>query len=93
MSNILIFGITTIIIGGLFAIPGIILGYELEKSHKAPNRGWLSLIFCMVLVFIKRIWFPDLSYYLLAIILILGSTLGVYRMDIYWAINRAKKQN
>ena len=87
-----IFVLTTIIIGISFALPGIILGYWLKRTGKAPNRGWLSLIFCLILVFVKRIWFPELSYLLLGVILILGSTIGVYRMDIYWASGKGSNQ-
>jgi hypothetical protein len=91
MINILIFGFISIGIGVLFAIPGIILGCWLEKSNLAPNRCWLSLIFCVVLVLIKRIWFPDLSYFILGVLIILGSTVGVYRMDIYWSMVQKKR--
>lgn len=92
MIDYLSFGITTIGIGILFAIPATILGYWLEKSEVAPNRFWLSLIFCIVSVLIKRIWFPDISYYIFGSMIILGSTLGVYRMDIYWAVRQEKTQ-
>jgi len=92
MINAMIFGLISIGIGTLFAIPAIALGYWLHKSHIAPNRFGLSLLFCVVMVFIKRIWFPSLPYGLLGLIAILGSTLGVYRMDIYWAIKRENSE-
>jgi hypothetical protein len=77
-------------IGISFSVPGILLGYWLKKNHIAPNRSWLSIIYCVVLVFIKHIWLPDLSFHWLALILLAGSTLGIYRMDIYWAITSKK---
>ena len=84
------FTLTTMGIGILFSIPGILLGYWLKKTNRAPNRSWLTIIFCIVLTFIKRIWLTDSSYYGLALILLAGSTLGVYQMDIYWATSSKK---
>ena len=63
MTNLLIFIIVTALIGILFAIPGIVLGFWLEKSHKAPNRSLSSLSVCISAVFILRILAPDLSYF------------------------------
>ena len=93
MVDMLLFGLISLGLGLLFSIPSVVLGFWLERSNIAPNRFWLSLLFCIVLVFVKRIWFPDLSYYWLALIVIMGSTIGVYRMDIYWAINNQSRRD
>lgn len=77
--------ITSFGIGILFSIPGVLLGYWLKNKNLAPNRSLLTIIFCVVLTFIKRIWMPDLAIHWFALILLTGSTLGVYRMDMYWA--------
>ena len=90
MTNLLMFIIVSVLIGILFAIPGMVLGFWLEKSHKAPNRSFSSLFVCISAVFILRILTPDLSYLPVGIILILASTLGVYNMDIYDAWNKNK---
>ena len=77
--------LTSIILGFVFAIPSIFLGYWLQKIGKAPNRAWLSIFFCIVLSFIKQIWLSELSWGWFALLVIAGSTLGIYRMDFYWA--------
>jgi hypothetical protein len=92
MANTITFGLISLGIGILFSIPALVLGHWLKKVHDIPNRFLLSLLFCVVLVFVKRIWLPDLSYYWLALIIVAGSTVGVYRMDIYWAITQPKQQ-
>jgi uncharacterized membrane protein len=84
------FILTSVGIGMLFSIPGILLGYYLKKNNIAPNRSWLTIILCIISTFAKRIWLPDLSYYWFALFLLLGSTLGIYRMDIHWAITSKK---
>jgi hypothetical protein len=78
--------LTILALGGgfLLAMPGIIIGYCLQKKRKLANRAGFSLFFCIVLVLIREIWLPNLSFSWLALISIAGSTLGVYRMDIYW---------
>jgi uncharacterized membrane protein len=92
MTNMIAFVLIPVGIGALLAIPAIALGYWLEKCHAAPNRSWLSLLFCIAMMLIKGIWFPSVPYLVVAVIAILGSTLGVYRMDIYWAIKRDKPE-
>jgi len=82
--------ITSLGLGLLLSIPGLILGYLLEKSKALPNRYCLTFIFCAVLVLIKHLWFSEISNILFGIIVIIGSTLGVYRMDIYWAFMKMK---
>jgi hypothetical protein len=92
MLDILTSILVSIGTGVLFAIPGIVLGFWLKKSGVAPNRSWLSLLFCVVLAFIQQFWLSSLAYGWLALISIIGSTLGVYRMDIYWAIKQTNAQ-
>lgn len=92
MINTVISTLTSIGIGTLFAIPGIILGYWLKKAGIAPNRAWLSLIVCVALALIRQFGVPSLTYGWLALISIAGSTLGIYRMDIYEAATQEKSQ-
>jgi len=89
MIREIFFVLTSLGIGILYSIPALILGYWLKK-HGKPNRYLLSLLFCIFLTFVKRIWLSDLSYYWLALITVTGSTIGVYRMDIYWTIFKKK---
>jgi glucan phosphoethanolaminetransferase (alkaline phosphatase superfamily) len=84
------FILTSLGIGMLFSVPGILLGYWLKKKNIAPNRSLLTIIFCVVLTFVKRIWIPDLALHWFALVLLTGSTLGVYRMDFYWAASPKK---
>jgi hypothetical protein len=63
MVQLILFVLTSIGIGLLFSILGILLGFWLEKNHKAPNRYWLTIILCLVSTFVKRIWLPDLSFF------------------------------
>ena len=90
MFNIIESLLVSVGVGTVLSIPALILGYWLKKTGKAPNRSRLSLLLCIVLTFIKEIWMPGLSYGWFAFLLISGSTLGIYRMDWYWA---SKKTN
>jgi hypothetical protein len=83
------FVLVTLLVGVLLSVPGVLFGSWLKKKNIAPNRWLLTIIFCMVLVFAKRIWLPNLSYYWFSLILIVGSTVGLYRMDIYWAFKKS----
>jgi hypothetical protein len=88
MLDILISILISIGTGVLFAIPAIVLGFWLKKAGIAPYRSWLSLLFCVVLAFIRQFWLLNLAYGWLALLSVIGSTLGVYRMDIYWSIKQ-----
>ena len=85
------FVLSSLVIGVLFSIPGILFGYWLKKKNIAPNRWLLTIVFCVILVFVKRIWLPDLSFYWFGLLLIAGSTFGLYRMDFYWATSKKSK--
>ena len=91
MIDLTWFVVITLVIGLLYSVPGVLLGYWLEKKYVAPNRSFISISFCVVLVFIQRIWLPNVSFHWLALVLLTGSTLGVYRMDIYWAISKKSR--
>lgn len=91
MLDILIFIITSIGIGTLLAIPGLAFGLLLEKHQIASNRASEVLALSVFFVFVKRIWYTDISYIWLAFILILGTTTGLYGMEIYWAMNKKNK--
>jgi hypothetical protein len=90
MIQIIQFTFTSLGIGLLISVPGILLGYWLKKKNIAPNRSLLTIIFCVVLTFVKRIWISDLALHWFALVLLTGSTLGVYQMDIYWAASSKK---
>ncbi len=88
MTHIVASILISICVGLLFAIPGMILGYWLNKAGLAPNRGWFSIIFCVTLSLLHQFWLTNLSYSWLALISITGSTIGAYSMDIYWSMNQ-----
>lgn len=90
MIQMIQFALISIGIGTLFSVPGILLGYYLKKKHIAPNRSWLSIIYCVILTFVKRIWLPNAPFGWFVFFLIAGSTLAVYRMDMYRASKNAK---
>lgn len=84
MLEIIQFTLVTIGIAAIFSVPGILLGYWLNKKGIAPNRSLLSILYCLCLTFVQRIWLPAAPFWGLAFFLLAGSTLGVYRMDFYW---------
>ena len=86
----IMFALTSIAIGLLFSIPGVTLGYWLKKKNLGTNRSLLTIIFCVTLTFAKRIWVPDLPFHWFVLVLFLSSTLGIYRMDMYWATTSKK---
>ena len=92
MLETLAFIVTSLLIGVVFSLPGIAFGHYLEKRQVAPNRFVLVLIFSTLLVFLKRIWLNDLPYILLAIIIVLGTTAGMYKMDFYWSMKTDKTE-
>ena len=75
-----------------FSIPGIAFGSYLEKRQIASNRVRDVVLFSVFFVFVKRIWYPQVPYFWLAIILILGTTAGLYKMEIYWAMKKNKDE-
>jgi hypothetical protein len=79
-------------VGFLLAIPALILGYWLGKTGKAPNRSWASLFFCVVMSLVNQFLFTGAPFKWFVLLTIAGSTLGVYRMDMYWASKDAGKQ-
>jgi hypothetical protein len=90
MWGIVSFILVSLGLGILFAIPGILFGFWLRKLDIAPNRYYLVIPFSVFFVFIKRIWFSELSIAWFALILITATTLGIYRMDLYWATRQGK---
>ena len=92
MLDILIFILTSIGMGVLFALPGFAFGLLLEKYKIASNRASEVLAFSVFFVFVKRIWYANVSYVWLAVILLLGITVGLYGMEIYWAMNNKDKE-
>lgn len=84
----------TIGIGLLYSIPSILLGFWLEKKQIAPNRYLLSIIMCVILCLALRFFdSADLLTVWVALLFITGSTVGIYRMDIYWAIKRKSEKH
>ncbi len=89
MTQALAFVVVSLGLGGLLSIPGVALGFWLQRTHRGPNNYRYSIAVCMALALITRIWFRSaIRYDTLALIAILASTLGVYSMDIYWAVRR-----
>lgn len=92
MIEKILFVLSSLVIGIFFSVPGILFGYWLKRKNIAPNRWLLTIVFCVILAFVIRIWLPGLSYFWFGLILVAGSTLGLYRMDIYWAASRKSKE-
>lgn len=86
--------LVTIGIGLLYSIPSILLGFWLEKKQIAPNRYLLSIILCVVLCLALRFFASaELLTDWVALLFITGSTVGIYRMDIYWAIKKDSEKS
>ena len=92
MKETIVSILISISVGILLAIPALILGYWLGKTGKAPNRSLASLFFCIAMSLVNQFLFTGTPFKWLALIAIAGSTLGVYRMDMYWASKDASKQ-
>ncbi len=92
MFQIFQFILISLGIGLLLSVPGILLGYSMKKKHVAPNYSWFTTILCIVMVFVKRIWLSDLSFYWLTLFLVAGTTIGMYRIDIYRFITSKKSR-
>ena len=91
MLDILIFIFTSIGIGIIFAVPGILFGLFLENHGIASNRVRAAMATSIFFVFFSRIWYPQIPYILLAGGIILGTTTGLYRTEIYWAMKKNKE--
>ena len=78
--------LSSVAMGILFALPGIYFGSYLEKKKIATNRPLTVLAFSVFFVFFRQIWYPQLPYIVLAVIIILGTTMGLYKMEIWWAM-------
>ena len=90
MLEILTIILKSVVIGILFALPGIAFGAYLEKKGIALKHYPEVLALSILSVFIKQIWYPDASYTWFTAMLILATTVGLYRTELYWA-NQAKK--
>jgi hypothetical protein len=92
MAEIIVSILISIGIGFLLAIPALTLGYWLGKTGKAPNRSLASLFFCLVMSLVNQFLFTGAPFKWFALLTIAGSTLGVYRMDLYWTSKDVNKQ-
>jgi hypothetical protein len=92
MTEIVVSIIVSVGIGFLLSIPALILGFWLGKTGKVPNRSLASLFFCVAMSLVNQFLFTGVPFKWLALIAIAGSTLGVYRMDMYWVSKGASKQ-
>ena len=92
MTEIIVSILISIGVATFLAIPALTLGYWLGKTGKAPNRSLASLLFCIVMSLVNQFLFTGAPFRWFALIAVAGSTLGVYRMDMYWASKDANKQ-
>ncbi len=87
----ILFMLTSIGIGILFAIPGIAFGSFLEKHQIASNRIRDVLATSVFFVLFRQVWYPQIPYIWLALAIILGTTMGLYRVEIFWAMKSKDK--
>ena len=92
MLETLTFIFTSLLIGVLLALPGIAFGAYLEKKGIASNHIREVLALSIISVFIKRIWYLDAPYTWFTVMLILATTTGLYRIELYWAMKANKNE-
>ncbi len=88
MVHALAIGLVSMGLGAVFSIPAVALGFWLQKTGKGSNRYRASIWMCILVVLFQQIWAKGLPYDLLLLIALFASTLGVYCMDIYWAVQQ-----
>ncbi len=75
-------------VAALCSLPSVALGYWLKKTNRAPNRWIASVLMGICVVLLKLLWLPALPYEWFAVLVLVASTLGVYRTDMVSPIRR-----
>lgn len=82
--------ITTLLIGLLIAVPAGVIEIFLVKAGIVRNHIWTLIIAIIVLVFIKRIWFDEISWGVLVILITIISVLSLNRGDLWTTIVKGR---
>ncbi len=75
-------------VAALCSLPSIALGYWLKRTNRAPNRWIASLLMGICAVLLKLLWLPALPYEWFTVLVLVATTLGVYRTDMTWPLRR-----
>ncbi len=92
MSSSVVDALITVGLGALFTVPAVLLGFWLQKTRKAPNRWIASGLMSVAVVLFKLLWVAGMPYGFFVFLIVLASTLGVYRMDIYWSVHKQARE-
>ena len=90
MIQFLLFGLITLGIGLSLAIPGLLLEKWLVKKGFVRDQSGIILFGAVCLTFIKRVWFENLSWWIMLLIIILATTLGANRADLWTTFRRGR---
>ncbi len=84
-SALFVIGISIIL-----SIPSVLLGYFLKKEFQIPNRFWLSILITFGFNIYCEVYLHELSLFWRSLISIIGSTVGVYRLE-FFNLRRIRK--
>ena len=90
MTEIIYIAVNTLLIGFVFALPGILWNRWLVKEGIVRDSTGPLLVLVFGLVLIREIWYKDISwwYFVLAIIPVI--TLGIHGPDMWTTMNRGR---
>jgi hypothetical protein len=77
-----------LITGIIFSVIGILFRKWLTKNGIAQDRIWDIVTFSFFIAVVYQVWFQGLSWKWVAVVELAGVTLGVNRMDFWYAANR-----
>jgi hypothetical protein len=84
------FILSSFLIGAIVLLPMILVELWLIKAGVVQNRLVIVIICVLILVFIKRIWYDELSWSIYAPMIFLFGILGINRGDFWTTMNRGK---
>ena len=90
MIDILRFIFISILYSAVFLIPGLLINDWLAKEGYIRSDRVGVIICTIVIVFIKRIWFDNIAWWLWVLAMIIGMTFGVHRGDLSATIRKGK---
>jgi len=83
MMNMLIFVVTTLGLGVLCSIPGVLIGKYLTKNGLATDRTILEVTSNVFGLFLTRLILPDIPLAYVVTLFLLLSPLGVFGFDLW----------
>lgn len=90
MIGILKFALYSIVIAISIAIPAVFLEFFLIRAGIVRNRMVILISGILFLVFIKRIWFDDLSWSFIGPMIIILGILAINRGDLWTTMSRGR---